>query len=99
MARLTWKDNFEYIAEGDQAFETLKVAFTIEPIQTHSNFQKPFFLQTDASDFALKVLFSQFENNRHLHPLGLYYRKFSNVETNYKIQDNELLAIVDSFQE
>jgi hypothetical protein len=59
LIRLTRKDKLEWNAEADQTFETLKKAFTTAPILTHPDFQKPFFLKTDASDFALGVVLSQ----------------------------------------
>ncbi|OAE30700.1 hypothetical protein AXG93_402s1130 [Marchantia polymorpha subsp. ruderalis] len=43
-------------SEANQAFVTLKKAFTTTPILTHPDFQRPFFLETDASDFALRAV-------------------------------------------
>ena len=85
--------------EVDQAFETLKKTFTTVPILIHPNFQKPFFLESDASDFALGAVLSQPSEDGRLHPLAFYSRKFMAAEINYEIHDNELLVIVDSFQE
>ena len=39
--------------EVDQAFQDLKKAFITAPILIHLYFQKPFFLESTASDFAL----------------------------------------------
>ncbi len=38
LTRLTRKDKLEWNAEADQAFETLKKAFTTVPILTHPDF-------------------------------------------------------------
>ena len=56
-------------------------------------------METDASDFALEVILSQFGDGEKLQPIVFYSRKFSAAEINYIIHDKELLAIVDSFQE
>jgi hypothetical protein len=96
---LTCKDKLEWNAEADQTFETLKMAFTTVPILTHPDFQKLFFLETDASDFALGAVLSQPDKDRRLHPVAFHSQKFTAAEINYEIHDKELLAIVDSFQE
>ena len=85
--------------EVDQAFEALKKAFTTAPILMHPDFQKPFFLESDASDFALGAVFSQPSEDGCLHPVAFHSRKFTAVKINYEIHDKEILAIVDSFQE
>ncbi len=99
LTRLTCKDKLEWNAEADQAFEALKKAFTTAPILTHPDFQKPFFLETDASDFALGAVLSQPDKDGRLHPVAFHSRKFTAAEINYEIHDKELLAIVNSFQE
>jgi hypothetical protein len=96
---LTRKDKLEWNAKVDQAFKTLKKAFTTAPILTHLDFQKPFFLETDAFDFALGVVLSQPNKDGHLHPVMFHSQKFTTAEINYEIHDKELLAIVNSFQE
>jgi len=99
LTRLTRKDKLEWNAEADQAFETLKKAFTTAPILTHPDFQKLFFLETDASDFALGAILSQPDKDGCLHPIAFHSRKFTAAKINYEIHDKELLAIVNSFQE
>ena len=85
--------------EADQAFEALKKAFTTVPILIHPDFQKPFFLKSNASDFALGVVLSQPSEDGRLYHIAFHLRKFTAAEINYEIHDKELLAIVDSFQE
>jgi len=99
LTQLTRKDKLEWNAEADQAFETLKKAFTTAPILTHPDFQKPFFLETDASDFALGAILSQPDKDECLHPVAFHSQKFTATEINYEIHNKELLAIIDSFQE
>ena len=75
------------------------MAFTIAPILIHLDFAKAFYLETDASNFALEAILSQMDVDKKLHPVAFYSQKFFMAEINYKIHDKELLAIVDSFQE
>jgi len=60
---------------------------------------KPYVLETDTSHFALGFVFSQFEEDNLLHPVGFYFCKFSPININYEIHDKELLAIMDAFEE
>jgi len=55
-------------------------------------------VETDASDYALAGILSQFHCKR-LHPVAFHSRKLSLAEQNYDIHDKELLAIVVAFME
>jgi hypothetical protein len=44
--------------KAKEAFETLKKAFISAPILIHADFSKPFFLEANASDFALGSVLS-----------------------------------------
>ena len=99
LTRLTCKDKLEWGPQAEKAFQDLKTAFTTAPILVHPDFTKAFYLETDASDFALGAVLSQIGADGKLHPVAFYSRKFSAAEINYEIHDKELLAIVDSFQE
>ena len=99
LTHLTHKDKLEWSMEADQAFQDLKKAFTTALILIHSDFQKPFFFKSDASDFVLGVVLSQHSEDECLHPIAFHSRKFTAAEVNYEIHNKELLAIVDSFQE
>jgi hypothetical protein len=96
---LTGKDKLTWDEKVEEAFEMLKKAFILAPIFVHADSSKPFFLETDASDFALDSVFSQDGEDGRLHPIAYRSRKFSTVEINYEIHDKELLAIIDAFEE
>ena len=51
--RLTCKDKLEWRPQAERVFQDLKTAFTTAPILVHPDFAKAFYLETDASDFAL----------------------------------------------
>jgi hypothetical protein len=57
---LTRKDKFVWDEKAEEAFETLKKAFTSALILIHADSSKPFFLEADASDFALGSVLSQY---------------------------------------
>ncbi len=68
---------------------------------TQPNFDKPFFLQTDASAYGVGTILSQ-ESEHHavasqkpkLHPIAYYLATFTPTEQNYDIYERELLVIM-----
>jgi hypothetical protein len=65
----------------------------------HADPSKPFILETDTSDFALGVIFSQPKEDNFFHPVGFHSHKFSPTKIIYEIHDKELLTIMDAFEE
>ena len=55
-------------------------------------------VETDASDFALGCVLSQYQG-RWLHPVAFHSPKLNSAERNYEIHDKELLAIIEAFKE
>ena len=55
-------------------------------------------VETEASDFALGCVLSQFQDTR-LHRVAFHSRKLSDADRNYEIHDKELLAILEAFKE
>jgi len=53
---------------------------------------------TEASDFGLGCVLSQYQGRR-LHPVAFHYRKLNSAERNYEIHDKQLLAIMEAFKE
>jgi hypothetical protein len=96
---LICKDKLEWSTGANQAFQNLKTAFTTALILIHPDFSKPFFLESDASDYALGAILFQNGNDGRLHPVIFHSRNFTTVEINYEIYNKKRLAIVDSFQE
>jgi len=68
------------------------------PILVHFYTERETVIKTDASDFALGAILSQFQDKR-LHPVAFHSRKLNSVEHNYEIHDKELLAILEAFME
>jgi hypothetical protein len=75
------------------------MTFTSAPILIHPDPAKPFIVETDALDFALEVILSQFGIDGLLHPIVFYSRKLTSAEINYQVYDKELLAIITTFEQ
>ena len=81
------------------AFETIKSAIASSPILTHADPLKPFWVETDASDFALGSVLSQMDPDGTLRPCAFYSRGLNDAERNYCVYEKELLAIKAAFEE
>ena len=80
------------------AFEELKTRFITAPILEHFYPDQQTVVETDASDFALGCSLSQIKEQRP-HPVAFHSRNLNDAERNYKIDDKELLAILEVFIE
>ena len=75
-----------------QSFETLQNMMCKRPILKQPDFDKPFFVHTDASAYGMGAILSQEgEPNPnkplkpHLHPIAYYLNTFTPTECNYNI--------------
>lgn len=87
-AKINTKDP-EYI----KCFELCKNLLTNEPILQYPNFEKPFILTCDSSNFALGSVLSQGKIGSDL-PVAYASRTLNESEINYSTIEKELLAIV-----
>lgn len=86
--------------ETNCAFNNLRAAFTTVPILKHSDLEKPFIVEVDASDTAVGVVLSQhFREKPKLHPIAFFSKKLSSKERNYNVGDWELLAMKIALEE
>jgi len=83
----------EYI----NCFNLCKTLLTNDPILQYPNFEKPFILTTDASDYAIGAVLSQGPIGSDL-PIAYASRTLNEHEINYSTTEKELLAIVWSTQ-
>jgi len=84
--------------EQKEAFEELKTRFKTVPILSHFDRGRRTVVETDASDFVLGCVLSQYQGRR-LHPVAFHSQRLNSAETNYQIHDKELLAIMEAFKE
>jgi hypothetical protein len=80
--------------KGEQtAFEQLKQAMVSAPVLAAPDWERPFTVTTDASDFAIGAVLSQGEG-LDCRPVSFLSRKMNEAETHYETHDRELLGVV-----
>ncbi|EPQ25612.1 uncharacterized protein PFL1_06932 [Pseudozyma flocculosa PF-1] len=102
----------ELSAEQRDAFTRLKKAFTTAPVLRHFDPSLPTVMETDASDYVVAGVLSQWVPNAEehaaspprarthtLHPIAFWSRQMVPAERNYEIHDKELLAVVKACEE
>ena len=72
-----------------QAFEKLKTAVASTPVLGLPDFEKPFEVNTDASDRAIGGVVVQ-----EGHPIAFESRKLSDAEQNYSTHEKEMMTVV-----
>ena len=83
----------KWTEECQTAFDKLKELCTNTPILAYANYQKPFQLQTDASDLGLGAVLYQRDNKNHQRVIAFASRSLSNTERNYPAHKLEFLAL------
>ncbi|CAM8916931.1 unnamed protein product [Rhodiola kirilowii] len=79
-----------------EAFEKLKNALVSAPIVQPPNWDLPFELMSDASDFAIGAVLGQRVDKR-LHVVYYVSKVLDNAQLNYTTTEKELLAVVYAF--
>ena len=89
--KVKWEEKHE------QSFQALKNCLLSEPILKLPRIDKPFILQTDASNRAVGVALLQ-EYEGILHPISFASRKLCDRETRWSISERECLAVIFGIQ-
>jgi transposase InsO family protein len=98
--RLLRKDVFySWSNDCQAAFETLKNTIASTPVLKHPDPNEPFWVETDASNFALGCVLLQKDPDGALRACAYYSRALNAAERNYCIYDKELLAIKVALEE
>ncbi|KAF8642819.1 hypothetical protein AX16_009398 [Volvariella volvacea WC 439] len=96
---LTKKDSpFQWGAEQQKAFDTLKNLFLNKPILLAPDTSKLFPIETDASKVATGGVLKQQDTNGDWHPVAYLSQSLDLAQCNYQIYDRELLAIIRALQ-
>ena len=94
LTQLLRKDSlFAWGTDQEESCNILKECLTKNPILSFPNFEKPFNVTTDASNFALGAVLSQGDYPNDL-PISYASRSLNVHEINYSTIEKELLAIV-----
>ena len=94
LTKLTRKnESWKWGTEQRNAFNELKHRLTTAPILIQADYQKPFILRTDASNYALGAVLLQSEGNGE-HPIEYASRLLTPAERGYSTTEREALAVV-----
>nr|GEZ13185.1 reverse transcriptase domain-containing protein [Tanacetum cinerariifolium] len=88
---------FIFLNECIQAFRTLKEKLTEAPILIAPNWDQPFELMCDASDYAIGAVLGQ-RIEKHFRPIHYASKTMNQAETNYTTSEKEMLAVVYAFE-
>jgi len=96
---LTKKDvPFYWDHTEEQAFCDLQSALTLAPVLILPDYEKPFTLITDASDYTTGSILEQEDAFGCSHPVAYFSKSLQPMECNYEIHDKELLTIIHSLK-
>nr|GEY17445.1 reverse transcriptase domain-containing protein [Tanacetum cinerariifolium] len=88
---------FIFLNECIQAFRTLKEKLTEAPILISPNWDQPFELMYDASDYAVGVVLGQ-RVEKHFQPIHYASKTMNQAEMNYITTEKEMLTVEFDFK-
>nr|GFD42885.1 reverse transcriptase domain-containing protein [Tanacetum cinerariifolium] len=88
---------FIFSNECIQAFRNLKEKLTEAPILNAPNWDQPFELMYDASDYAVGPVLGQ-RVEKHFRPIHYARKTMNQAEMNYTTTKKEMLAVVYAFK-
>ena len=93
LTRLTRKNaRFEWSDECAEAFDAIKRAVSEDAVLMYPDFNKQFYLDVDASNFAVGYVLSQLDNEGILRPVAFGSRQLNAAQCNYSATDREALG-------
>ncbi|GJU16397.1 reverse transcriptase domain-containing protein [Tanacetum coccineum] len=97
LTKLLKKDTpLEFNDEFRKAFESLKEKLTCAPVIVCLNWNLPFELMCDASDFAVGAVLGQ-KDGKNFHPIYFASKTLNPAQQKYIVTKKELMAVVFSF--
>nr|GFB16615.1 reverse transcriptase domain-containing protein [Tanacetum cinerariifolium] len=88
---------FIFLNECIQAFRILKEKLTKASIRIVSNWDQPFELMCDISDYAVGAILGQ-RVEKHFRPIHYASKTMTQAKTNYTTTEKEMLAVVYAFE-
>ncbi|GJV06329.1 reverse transcriptase domain-containing protein [Tanacetum coccineum] len=88
---------FIFSKECVQAFQTLKKKLTEAPILIAPDWDQPFELMCDASDYAIGAVLRQ-QIEKHFRPIHYASKMMTEAESNYTTIEKEMLVVVYAFE-
>ncbi|GJY46905.1 reverse transcriptase domain-containing protein [Tanacetum coccineum] len=97
LTKLLEKDTpFEFDDECQKAFDLLKEKLTCAPVIVSPNWNLPFELMCDASDFAVGAVLGQ-KDGKNFHPIYFASKTLNPAQQKYTVTEKELMAVVFAF--
>nr|GEV24168.1 reverse transcriptase domain-containing protein [Tanacetum cinerariifolium] len=97
LTKLLEKDTpFEFNDGCQKAFEILKKKLTCAPVIVSPNWNLPFELMCDASDFAVGAVIGQ-KDGKNFHPFYFASKTLNPAQQKYTVTEKELMAVVFAF--
>lgn len=95
LTELTKKENaWRWTEEEQKSFDNLLKAFKENVVLEHPNYDKTFFVDTDASDVGVGAVLTQFDEQGRERPIHFASRKLTPGERKWAVREKEALAIV-----
>ncbi|GJZ12396.1 reverse transcriptase domain-containing protein [Tanacetum coccineum] len=88
---------FIFSKECIEAFETLKMKLTQAPILVAPDWDLPFEIMCDASDFAVGAVLGQ-RKTKHFQPIHYASKTMTEAQAHYTTTEKELLVVVYAFE-
>ncbi|GJV20258.1 reverse transcriptase domain-containing protein [Tanacetum coccineum] len=88
---------FIFSKECIEAFETLKMKLTQAPILVAPDWDLPFKIMCDVSDFAVGAVLGQ-RKTKHFQPIHYASKTMTEAQAHYTTTEKELLAVVYAFE-
>jgi len=90
---------WQWHAEQQHAFDTLKAQFCKEPILKVYDPKLPTRVEVDASGFATGGILTQRHEDNLWHPVAYRSESMSKEERNYEIYDREMLGLIRALED
>jgi hypothetical protein len=88
------KAKFVWSSEAERCFEQIKQKLTSTPVLMIADFDKPFYLFVDASNYCVGACLAQKDKYDVFRPVCYYSKKMNGAQRNYSTSDKEGLSLV-----
>jgi RNase H-like domain found in reverse transcriptase len=94
MQLLKKEKKFEWTDECTEALDKLIKIVSSDPVLQRPNYEKPFTLEVDASQYAMGAILYQENDEGKLRPVGYHSHTLNPAERGYDVHDRKLLAVM-----